>query len=161
MAGVVDRLLAQLPGLQSDRADNAGTRPRASFVGGGGAITTISTSMRAETGQGQVATWARVLLALTFGLVLARWPYGQACGLPLLGYLSAVTVLVLSAGVGAAAAWRTRSALAHVVALSLMLYGAALSLAELLPRTGYAVRHATWQCSASTDSSQWVATYRR
>jgi len=155
MASVVDRLLAQLPGLQSDRADRAGSRPRASLVGVGGAITTIST--RTEPGQGQVATWARVLLALTFGMVLARWPYGQACGLALLGYLSAIAVLLVASGVSAAAAWRTRNGLAHMVALILILYGAALTLAELLPRTGYAVKQASWQCSPSAAAPSWIA----
>jgi hypothetical protein len=160
MASVVDRLLAQLPGLQSDRPETRGSRPRPPEVRGGGV--SFATPTRTDVGPSQIlATWARVLLALTFGLMLARWPYSQVCGLPLLGYLAAVSVLIVAAGAGAAAAWRTRNALAHVVALVLMCYGMALTMAELLPRTGYAARHATWQCGASTDSPHWVTAYYR
>jgi hypothetical protein len=160
MASVVDRLLAQLPGLQSDHPEARGSRPRSPETRAGGV--SFITPSPTEISPSQVfATWARVLLALTLGLMLARWPYSQVCGLPLLGYLTAVVVLIVAAGAGAAAAWRTRKALAHVVALVLVFYGAALTMAELLPRTGYAVRHATWQCSASTDSSHWVTAAHR
>jgi hypothetical protein len=160
MASVVDRLLAQLPGLQSDHPGAGGSRSRPPEMRAG--AVSFATPSRTEISPSQVlATWARVLLALTLGLMLARWPYSQVCGLPLLGYLAAVGVLIVAAGAGAAAAWRTRNALAHVVTLVLMFYGAALTMAELLPRTGYAVRHATWQCNASTDSSHWVTAYYR
>jgi hypothetical protein len=162
MASVVDRLLAQLPGLQSDRPEARDSRPRAPEPRAGGVSLSYATPIRADVGPSQVlATWARVLLALTLGLMLARWPYSQICGLPLVGYLAAVAILIVAAGAGAAAAWRARSALAHVVALVLMFYGTALTMAELLPRTGYAARHATWQCSASSDSPHWVTAYYR
>ena len=160
MASVVDRLLAQLPGLQSDRPEARGSRPRPPEARATGV--SFATPIRTDVGPSQVlATWARVLLALTLGLMLARWPYSQVCGLPLLGYLAAVAVLIVAAGAGAAAAWRTRNALAHVVALVLMLYGTALTMAELLPRTGYAARHASWQCSAASGFPHWVTAYYR
>ena len=160
MASVVDRLLAQLPGLQSDQPLARGNRPRPPETRGG--VVSFTVPARLDISASQIiATWARVLLALTFGLVLAKWPYSQVCGLPLLAYLAAVAVFILGAGAGAAAAWRTRTALAHVVALVLMFYGAALTMAELLPRTGYAVRHATWQCSGTSDSPFWVTASRR
>jgi hypothetical protein len=78
--------------------------------------------------------------------MMAGWPYTRTCGLPLLGYLGA-TVIVMVTGLWAAtASWRYRIALAHVVALTVLLYGLTLVVAELLPRTGYAVNHATWAC---------------
>jgi hypothetical protein len=43
-------------------------------------------------------------------------------------------------------------ALAHVVALTVLLYGLTLVVAELLPRTGYAVDHAAWQCAEIPSS---------
>jgi hypothetical protein len=103
MASVVDRLLAQLPGLQSDRPEARGSRPRPPELRAGSM--SFATPMRTDVGPSQVlATWARVVLALSLGLMLARWPYSQVCGLPLLGYLSAVAVLIVAAGAGAAAA---------------------------------------------------------
>jgi hypothetical protein len=157
MASVVDRLLAQLPGLQSDQPEARGNLSRPSAVRGLGVSTVVASPIGISPSR-VIATWARVLLALTLGLMLALWPYSQSCGLPLFGYLAAVTVLILAAAVGAVAAWRTKNALAHVVALVLILYGAALTMAELLPRTGYAVRQASWQCGLSGSFYQWVAT---
>jgi hypothetical protein len=104
-----------------------------------------------------IGTWARVLLALTLGVMMAAWPYLQTCGLPLIGYLGAVGIVVLAGGWAAVASWRHRVALAHMVSLVLLLYGMMLVLAELLPRTGYAVRQATWQCEVSIPSQSWTA----
>jgi hypothetical protein len=155
MAGVVDRLLAQLPGLQGGRE-----APRHSPY----RITPqspVTTATRAPVSQGGlVGTWLRLLLALAFGVTMASWPYQRGCGLPLLGYLTAVTVVVWSGALAATAAWRYRVALAHVLSLILILYGLLLAMAEVLPRTGYAMKHATWQCGEVDPPYSWTATYR-
>jgi hypothetical protein len=146
MSGVVDRLLAQLPGHQSEaststgRVTTAGPRSRPPVMLGGEAV-----------GSGtHVAVWARVLLGLALGIMLEAWPYQQGCGLPLAGYLGSVVVLGLAALWAACAAWKRRAALAHVVALIILFYGIVLAGAEVLPRIGYAAQRAEWQCVSTS-----------
>jgi hypothetical protein len=85
-------------------------------------------------------------MGLSLGIMMAGWPYTRTCGLPLLGYLSATAVVILTGFWAATASWRYRVALAHVIALTVLLYGITLTVAELLPRTGYASKHASWSC---------------
>lgn len=142
MAGVVDRLLAQLPGLQSQPEPPRPPmyRPPVQF-GVGGSVRTPA------TGEPQaIGMWARVLLGLMLAIMMGWWPYARACGLPLFGYLCAVTTVMLAGSWAATASWRNRSGLAHTIAVVLVFYGIALGVSELLPRTGYAVNHATWAC---------------
>jgi hypothetical protein len=142
MAGIVDRLLAQLPGLQSEPST---TSIRARSAGQWAAATPTP---RVEPGsQSQlVGVWARVLLGLALGAMMGGWPYLKTCGLPLAGYLGAVCTVMLSGGWAATAAWRHRAPLAHIVSLIILFYGILLATAELLPRIGYAADHATWGC---------------
>ena len=144
MAGVVDRLLAQLPGLQqSPPAAKTTSRPAFASVS-----TTVATPIREPiTSPAEwVGVWGRVLLGLSLGVMMASWPYARSCGLPLVGYLGALVVVILTGLWAASSSWKYRVGLAHVVALCVVLYGITLSAAELLPRTGYAVDHASWQC---------------
>jgi hypothetical protein len=78
--------------------------------------------------------------------MMAWWPYTRTCGLPLVGYLGATLIVMVTGLWAAAASWRYRVAVAHIIALTVLLYGLTLGVAELLPRTGYAVDHASWQC---------------
>jgi hypothetical protein len=144
MARVVDRLLAQLPGLRSAPAVVVESPSRFPTVTGG---TPSRRSQASAPSQSElIGVWVRVMLGLSLGIMMARWPYARTCGLPLFGYFSAVLTVTLAGIWAAASAWRFRSGLAHIVALILMLYGLALTTAELLPRTGYAVDRATWVC---------------
>jgi hypothetical protein len=156
MAGVVDRLLAQLPGLQGQPQTFRSSTPRVVLASSG------STPARTSVpGQGEVlGSWLRLLLALAFGMTMAGWPYQRVCGFPLLGYLGAVTLVIWSGLWAATAAWRHRVALAHVLSLILILYGLTLAMAEVLPRTGYATRHANWQCGESDPPIAWTANHR-
>ena len=147
MAGVVDRLLAQLPGLPSEPHVSA-ARPRA----GGQWTTPLSMSRTESASQNQViGVWARVLLGLALAVTIgAGWPYSRTCGMPLAGYLGAVVTIILSGTWGASSAWKYRASLAHIVSLFILFYGIVLAAAELLPRTGYAVDRAVWQCEEMT-----------
>jgi hypothetical protein len=148
MAGAVDRLLAQLPGLQGEPYVSA-PRPRVTGQG----ITSVAMARSESSSQRQlIGVWARVLLGLVLGVMMGAWPYLRTCGLPLAGYLGAVLTVILSGWWAASAAWRYRAGLAHVVSLIIMFYGILLAAAELLPRTGYAVNHATWGCEEANPT---------
>ena len=142
MSGVVDRLLAQLPGLQNNRDE---IRRPVSRMGGPGPVV-ITSGRDVAPGTGPLGMWIRVLLGLTLAVTMGWWPYSRACGLPLFSYLGAVFIVLLAGLWAAVAAWRNRDALAHVISLTLIFYGILLTGSELLPRTGYAVQQATWTC---------------
>jgi hypothetical protein len=157
MAGVVDRLLSQLPGLQqgsqSGPARGPAIRPPQQAAGGNWQVRIASPT------QGQImGAWLRLGLALSLGIMMALWPYPRNCGLPLAGYLGAVACVLWAGGWAARASWRYRIALAHVLSLTVFLYGFTLTIAELLPRTGYALKPATWSCEAAGSAPALVFT---
>ena len=156
MAGVVDRLLAQLPGLQNAPAP-ARAAPRSPF-----AAATVATPVRESSLSPRewVGVWGRVLLGLSLGVMMASWPYSRTCGLPLLGYLGSLLIVMLSGLWAASSSWKHRVGLAHVVALSVVLYGITLAAAELLPRTGYASDHASWSCQELGTAPSLVLSQR-
>src|SRR3954465_11656790 len=147
MAGVVDRLLAQLPGLQDH--PQPGRMPART----GGQVIVVGGSGRNGVGgeTGPLGLWVRVLLGLILAVTMGWWPYSRDCGLPLVSYLAAVSVVLLAGLWSATASWKGRSALAHIISLTVILYGVLLTASELLPRTGYAVQRATWSCDDHAD----------
>jgi len=150
MAGVVERLLAQLPGLQGEVPVARGASRHVSPFG-----TTIHTVPPPT--EDLLGPWARLFLGLALGTMMAWWPYPRSCGFPLAGYLAAVSTVVLGGAWAAVSAWRYRASLAHILSLILVFYGMMLVTAELLPRTGYAIDHATWQCKENDLDSSWSA----
>ena len=156
MASVVDRLLAQLPGLQqAPSSARTSYYPAVTSTRPGVTSTVVATPIRLPeiTPRQWIGVWGRVFLGLALGVMMAGWPYMRSCGFPLLGYLGAVLTVVLTGLWAAAAAWRHRIGLAHVVALVVVLYGVTLCAAELLPRVGYAVDHASWWCNEAGAES--------
>jgi hypothetical protein len=151
MAGVVDRLLAQLPGLHNEPV-TAGARPRVARQWSTPVVMARNepTTLRQLTG-----VWGRVLLGLALGVMMAAWPYPKSCGSPLAGYLCAVLTVTLTGLWAATAAWKHRAALGHVVALIILLYGLVMTAAEVLPRVGYAGQHAEWQCPVAGPQLTW------
>jgi hypothetical protein len=93
--------------------------------------------------------WFRLLLALSLGVMMGWWPYPRDCGFQLCSYLAAVGTVVMAGMWAASASWRVRHGLAHTLALILVFYGLILVGSELLPRTGYAIKSATWGCPDS------------
>ncbi|HKG32370.1 MAG TPA: hypothetical protein VKB22_01435 [Gemmatimonadales bacterium] len=144
MAGVVDRLLAQLPGLQGQPEPPRAGAPRSSTT----SFAPMNIVPRDEVSPQRQALgmWFRVVLALSLAVTMGWWPYNRSCGFPLLGYLSAVTTVIVAGMWAATASWKVRSGLAHTIALILIFFGFLLAGSELLTRNGYAVDRATWQC---------------
>ena len=143
MTGVVDRLLAQLPGLQahSEPPKYNSARPPAYTA------PTMTSVRQSDDGQRDVlGMWLRVVLGLSLAVMMGWWPYTRACGLPLFGYMAAVSTVIFAGAWAGSASWRGRNGLAHTISLVLLLYGMLLGASELLPRTGYAVERATWSC---------------
>lgn len=146
-AAIVDRLLRQLRrGAPAPVATTSAGVPRA--VRPGPSARPVPATARAAAGPGRAAVWGRIGLGVVLGLALTQWPYSRACGWPLLFYLGAVGVLLVVGLRAAAAAWTTRLAVAHTVALLTLLWGLALTAHEVLPRVGYARGAATWTCAA-------------
>ena len=96
----------------------------------------------------QAAIWGRVALGVLVGIALTQWPYGRACGWWLSFYLTAVALVVVTGVWGTLFSWKGRLAVAHVVALGIVLWGFALATHEVLPRVGYAKASAVWRCAA-------------
>lgn len=92
------------------------------------------------------ALWARVGLGVLFGGMITQWPYVHGCGMPLLEYFGAVTMVIVAGGWIAVASWTRRHPPSHVLALLLALWGMALAAYEILPRIGYAAARWSWQC---------------
>jgi hypothetical protein len=98
-------------------------------------------------GRGELAAlWARVGLGVLLGGMITQWPYQHGCGMPLLEYFGAVTMVIVAGGWIAVAAWSRRHAPTHVLALLLVMWGIALAAYEILPRIGYAAERWGWQC---------------
>lgn len=148
MARVVDRLLAQLPGLQGAPVHSHSSATRFPAVVGG---STVAPRLNDPSPSELIGVWLRVILGLSLGIMMSGWPYTTTCGLPLFGYLAAILTVMLTGVWAAVAAWKFRSGLAQIVALILTLYGLTLATAELLPRTGYALNQATWLCEEGLD----------
>lgn len=146
---VIARMPAQPPPAQAPARVPPGTPPagppgaaRAQPVLTSGGATPIRRRDRA-------ATWVWIALALALGVLMPLWPQARDCGLGLIYYLAAGAALVITALLGARAAWRRRQGLAHTMALLLLAWGGVLVAREVLPRVGYAADAATWRCPAA------------
>ena len=154
MAGVVDRLLAQLPGLQGQPEPPRPVSGSRTSVGFSSAP--VPPQLLNGTTSRWLSMWMRVGLGLTLGVTMGWWPYPRACGVPLFSYLAAVSTVVVAGLWAGSATWRMRSALAHTIAMVLVFYGLLMAGSELLPRTGYAVERATWTCDAAGPAPSLV-----
>jgi hypothetical protein len=97
-----------------------------------------------------IAVWARLLLVAALVGALPLWPYDRACGFGLIGYLAAGAVIVVGGVWVTVWTWRTHKALAHCIALALILSGLILVGHPVLERIGYARTDPTnppqWWC---------------
>ena len=149
MARVVDRLLAQLPGLHGSAEPPS---PSRTSVGG---IRIVSVPRQSEL-PSEAGLWGRTALAVALGVMMTAYPYFRDCGLPLFGYLFAVAAVVFAGGWVAVLSWQLRNEITHVLSLLLILWGLALTSDVLLPRTGYAAVPATWACGEPGSGPAWM-----
>lgn len=95
--------------------------------------------------------YARLTLAVAVGVGIIFWPYAARCGLGLLGYLAAVSMVIVSGVWSAVWTWRHRAARAHLLSLLLVLWGLVVAGIDVLPRIGYAqpttAHPAGWSCT--------------
>jgi len=135
----VDDLLGQL------KSDPYGTSKRRSGSFPSGSVS------KAVVGSGVAPdyyAWTKVLLVAGLGIGIVFWPYSHQCGLGLISYFAALGVLLLTAAWGLHAAWRQRTAWAYGLGLAVVVWGAGLTMTQVLPRTGYAKATAFWSCQA-------------
>ena len=88
------------------------------------------------------------MLVASLGVGLVFWPYTNGCGLGLTSYFAALGVLLVTAAWALQAAWREHTVWAYGLGLALVVWGAGLSLTQVLPRVGYAKHTAFWSCQA-------------
>ena len=96
-------------------------------------------------------TWFWVVLAVVLAAALPLWPYGRTCGLQLFFYLGAGTLALLAGATGAVNSWRTRSGLAHLLSLVVVVFVGVMGAREVLPRVGYAAQTQTWLCPSAPE----------
>ena len=79
----------------------------------------------------------RIGLSLAVGIGICFWPYVHDCGSRLFWFLGAAVVVVIGGLWSVAWTWRGRMPRAHALSLVIVLWGLAVSAAQVLPRTGY------------------------
>ena len=93
-----------------------------------------------------MGAWLKTGLGVALGAFMPLWPYAHGCGLGLYLYLGAVLVVIVAGGWAGVASWKHRIAAAHILSLSVVLWGLILAAAQVLPRVGYAAAAAGWRC---------------
>jgi hypothetical protein len=102
MARDVDRLLAQLASTGRPAVDP----PARSSSERQRRITRVSSATTGSRGD-RIGLWARVALGVSLGGLITQWPYLHSCGLPLAGYLGAVTMVMVAGAWGAVVSWNS------------------------------------------------------
>ncbi len=90
-------------------------------------------------------------------VAMLQWPYDHSCGLDLGFYLTAVAMVLVTAGWASASSWKNRMPVAHSVSQILLLWGFVLGAGQVLPRVGYAKDLATWRCAVPVLAPAAVA----
>ena len=108
---------------------------------------------RKERRAALIGTLGRMALVIVLAVAINFWPYQHACGAGLFSYLGAESLVVIGGLWTAVFTWQVRGALAHGIALLMVLWGLALVGLQVLPRVGYAktdpAHQPTWQCAAA------------
>lgn len=117
-------------------ATRGGGAPAPTGGGGGGGLTRRSA----------LTTWVRALLGILVGVAVLQWPYLHRCGLGLVLYLGAASMVAVAGAWTMLVSWHRRQGWAHFVGLGVFLGGLGLVATILLPRLGYAATTLPWLC---------------
>jgi hypothetical protein len=79
----------------------------------------------------------RIGLSLAVGIGIFFWPYTHDCGSGLFWFLGAAVVVIIGGLWSVFWTWRGRMPRAHALSLTIVLWGLAVSAAQVLPRTGH------------------------
>ena len=90
------------------------------------------------------AVRAWVGLGAALAVAMPFWPYAKAYSWGLFLYMFAVALVIFSGIWSARLTWITRLAVAHTLAVTILVWGVTLAAAETLPRIGYAKAETTW-----------------
>ena len=89
-----------------------------------------------------VRAW--VGLGAALAIAMPFWPYAKAYSWGLFLYMFAVALVIFSGVWSARLTWLTRLAVAHTLAVTILVWGVTLAAAETLPRIGYQKAETTW-----------------
>ncbi len=99
-----------------------------------------------------LGTLGRTTLVILLAGAINFWPYQHACGAGLVSYLGAESLVVIGGLWTAVFTWQVRAALAHSIAMVMVLWGLVLVGLQVLPRVGYSktdpLHQPTWSCAA-------------
>ncbi|MHB1327777.1 MAG: hypothetical protein ACYC2K_06195 [Gemmatimonadales bacterium] len=141
----IDKIMGQAPPAQLPAG--SGAAPAPAPRAGSAPARGPAAAPPAVAGRGaRFSTWLRVGLGVVLAAAMTQWPYFHSCGLPLMLYLGAVGVVLVSGAWGMVSSWHRRMAAAHIISLGVLVWGGVLLAATLLPRVGYAGQVATWFC---------------
>lgn len=91
-----------------------------------------------EQRRGRIGVYARMILVVALCVAIVFWPYPTRCGTGLYGFLAAMSAVVIGGFWISALTWRWRMPKTHMLAALAILWGFAITAAEVLPRVGYA-----------------------
>ena len=91
-------------------------------------------------------------LAVALAVAMPFWPYPKTNAWWVVFYMFAVVMVVVAGVWSARLTWATRLGIAHIVALTIVLWGITLAAEETLPLMGYANIDAASICAAPPGS---------
>jgi hypothetical protein len=91
-------------------------------------------------------SWFWTGIAVLLAVALLLWPFDRNCGIRLIFFIGAGGLALLAGVVGALNSWVSRSGLAHLLSLIVIVWAGVLVMREILPRAGYAKESRDWTC---------------
>jgi hypothetical protein len=91
-------------------------------------------------------TWFWTGIAILLAVALMLWPFDRNCGIRLIFFIGAGGLALLAGVIGALNGWASRSGLAHLLSLLVIVWAGVMVMREVLPRTGYTKESRDWTC---------------